>query len=324
MKKLSLFFCVIVLITLLGISYNLHAATYNFTTIVYPAGEGTLTLAGGINDVGQIVGTYNSPGPGDINGYIYDKTGFTSFGYPGAWCTYGYDINNSGNVVGLGYSTVGESQETNGYMYNGDTFSDFNTPSHGINNLNQILLNHVDNQGSPRNSFTIYDGTTYTNFLFPEIFDLNCFGINDAGHVVGSYNEEVGSPGNPVHWEGFLYEGNTFSTINFPNALHTRVTGINNNGDIVGNYTMDGYTFNHGFLYDGNSFVTIDYPQASLTYIEDINDSGEIVGYYDYQDLRSGFLAGPVPIPSAIWLLGSAFIGLVGVRKYRKDRFIHI
>jgi hypothetical protein len=136
-------------------------------------------------------------------------------------------------------------------------------------------------------------------------------GINDFGHIVGSYQDggfvRIGGVFNPVHvpetvvtdpwginnlgdivgvyydasWppHGFLKVGNTFSTIDFPGALYTNVHGINDTGIIVGSY-YDGTS--HGFVKIGDSFETIDFPGAGPLGTEayGINNLGHIVGVY--------------------------------------------
>jgi probable HAF family extracellular repeat protein len=65
------------------------------------------------------------------------------------------------------------------------------------------------------------------------------YGINDAGQVVGYYNDASGG-------HGFLLSGGSFSTINVPNSYGAQARGINNAGQIVGFYRDD--NGEHGFL----------------------------------------------------------------------------
>jgi uncharacterized membrane protein len=60
------------------------------------------TDAYGINDSGQIVGTY------DGGGFLYSGGTFTAFGVPDAHYTDAFGINDSGQIVGI-YSPVPES-----------------------------------------------------------------------------------------------------------------------------------------------------------------------------------------------------------------------
>src|SRR5207245_792981 len=99
-------------------------------------------------------------------------------------------------------------------------------------------------------------------------------GINNAGDVVGFYNEAG------VDW-GFRESGGSYTTIMFPGAVGTKLRGINDLGQITGFYIgADGFA--HGLLLTGGVFRTIDFPGATDTYLAGINDSGNIVGSYDY------------------------------------------
>jgi uncharacterized membrane protein len=71
-------------------------AGYTFTSIDYPGA--TSTSAYGINDAGQIVGSYFSGSTG--KSFLLTSTGFSSFSYPGASQTTAYGINDAGQIVG--------------------------------------------------------------------------------------------------------------------------------------------------------------------------------------------------------------------------------
>ena len=65
------------------------------------------------------------------------------------------------------------------------------------------------------------------------------------------------------------------------------------------------------------SFTTIDVHGASPTGAFGINNSGQIVGYFNDVTGIHGFLATPVPEPSALPLLAGCLIGLVVVLRQR-------
>jgi len=96
-------------------------------------------------------------------------------------------------------------------------------------------------------------------------------GINDAGDIVGDFNDGSGTP------HGYLKQGSSFTTIDVPGAVsnYASANGINNADDIVGSFSDT-----HGYLKQGSSFTTIDVPGASYTYANGINDAGNIVGSY--------------------------------------------
>jgi hypothetical protein len=125
------------------------------------------TILSGINNAGQIIGTYlhHRPGSSDINDYdsenafTYDNGNFTELNFPGAqipFCcgaqTFPMDINNVGQIVGSTYSPEG--------------------------NLQFFLLkdgNFLRITGLPENVVGV-DGS---------------WGLNDKGHIAGTYVQKL-------------------------------------------------------------------------------------------------------------------------------------
>src|SRR5262245_2829480 len=66
------------------------------------------------------------------------------------------------------------------------------------------------------------------------------FGLDNAGQIVGSYNDITGT-------HGFIYSGGTFTQLDYPPASSTIAHDINSTGQIVA-YESD-VTGQHGFLY---------------------------------------------------------------------------
>src|SRR5438094_827019 len=96
-----------------------------YITIDAPFSDAVHTALLGINNAGQIIGTYlhHRPGSSDINDYdselafLYDNGNFTPLDFPGAqipFCcgatTFPMDINNLGQVVGSTYDSDGKLQ----------------------------------------------------------------------------------------------------------------------------------------------------------------------------------------------------------------------
>src|SRR6266480_3917947 len=100
-------------------------------------------------------------------------------------------------------------------------------------------------------SFSL-DPSTLTRIDVPGASATFALGINNAGQIVGTYEDDTG-------FHGFTASGDHFTTIEVPGTTFTQASGINNHGQIVGNHTdADGAA--HGYLYDGNSFTSIDVP----------------------------------------------------------------
>jgi hypothetical protein len=221
--------------------------SYSFTTIDEPNNTplAAFTSASGINDAGQIVGSYldSSLVP---HGFLLSGGTYTTIDPPGTLATSVggsglAGINNAGQMVGLYADTTGN---VHGFLDNAGTF----TP--------------IDDPSAPAGAQT------------------RLTGISNAGAMVGNYS--VGAPGSGVT-TGFSLVGSTFTTIQDPNEIAgdggTFVSGINSSGDIVGLYNFANQADSHGFLLSGGVYSTLDFPAAN-TRVTDlaINDAGLIFG----------------------------------------------
>jgi uncharacterized membrane protein len=135
-----------------------------YTTIDAPFSEAMFTTLSGINNAGQIIGTYLHHRPGDINEYdsevafVYDNGSFTELDFPGAqipFCcgaqTFPMDINNLGQIVGSTYSNEGKLQF---FLFDDGTYFRIaglpenvigTAGSWGLNDKSQIAGTYVQN-----------------------------------------------------------------------------------------------------------------------------------------------------------------------------------
>jgi probable HAF family extracellular repeat protein len=279
-----------------------HAeADYLFTTLVG-------SLATGINDSGQIVGT-NGQGA-----FLYSGGTYTSINVPVDFTnrfseTLPYGINNAGQVVGS-FADFNAHQD-HGFLLTSGQFSFLDVPAstgtaaRGINNLSQVVGNYGVGSGGESTQYGfLLAGSTYTTLLFPGSDFTRASGINDRGLVVGDYSLPGGIGG------GFLYDGRNYSIIDPFGSKDATATGINDSSAIVGGY-VDGNGREHGFILNAGTYTTIDFPGAIDTAVFGINYAGQIVGQYvDSADTAHAFLATPVPEPSSILLFATAALSL--------------
>jgi probable HAF family extracellular repeat protein len=305
MKKvtlLSLVFCVVSVAqatadTVQGFVYT----GGTFTSIV----PGVDTQASGINDAGQIVGSFTDSRGDPTGGFLYTAGSITTIPLPlppGALLRFPLGINDAGQIVGTfeESSSVFPFFVAHGFLYDAGTFTTFDVPggrstaATGINDAGQIVGVFGLQAGGggsrgfvrgPDGSFTVFDG--------PGAF---AYGINDAGQMVGSSFDGTTS-------HGFLYTAGSFTFLDPPGSVFTVAWGINDAGQTVG-YFSDGSINNpfHGFLYDAGAYTIIDVPGRGQTFAYGINDAGQIVG--------SSFPEGPVPEPGSMLLFGSGLAGI--------------
>jgi len=293
-------------------TYVAHAA-YTYTTIDDPLGEAYGNRAFDINDLNQIVGSYEDSN-GQYHGFIYQNGAYTTIDDPldvGGLGTEINSINDSEQLVG---SYFDRSGNPHGFFYNGSTYTSVNDPlgtgaigtvPFAINGLGQYVGYYTDKNHIDHGFF--YNGSTYVSINDPlgvgsisppfgtGKLGTAALGINDEGELVGTYADA----NNKLH--GFLYNDGTYTTIDDPLGVNgSSLFEINNSGELVGDY-IDSQGKIHGFVYDNSSFVTVSNSLAggSLGSIATgISNTGVVVGFYtDSSNISHAFIGTPVPEP---------------------------
>lgn len=306
MKKFSLFVAdLIIVVALLSFPAGpVWAVEYVFTTLDCPYSTGE-TVIHGVDESG-IVGYYATGSP---HGFVYDGTTWITLDHPNSgsefWFTEPQAI--SGNmIVGNIYRTGGDNRHS-AFVYDGSEWEVIDYPgaefteAYGVEG--DIIVGTYYVSSGEWHGF-VYDGTSWITVDYPEATDTQVYDIN-GNNIVGEYEDAFG------YEHGFLYDGANWISLDYPGTYGTEPTGISDN-NIVG--TCDRGT--HGFLYDGTNWITLDHPDmAHLTGDYDI-DGGVIVGTYIGQSSgMHGFIATPVPLPSTLFLLGSALVSIRAVRR---------
>jgi hypothetical protein len=236
----------------------------------------------GINDVGQVGGSYTTGGGAIEHGFVGPPSGpYVTFDYSTtAFVTVSTEVralNNAGDAVGFGSDILGSRSLA---------MQEFlRTPS------GTIITLRDPSTGSPLNGISQ--------------------GINSAGFIVGDYDTPSGS-------RGFILSPDRMMLTTLADPLAaafvqgcginhggTRARGINDSGTVTGFY-LDANCVSHGFVYDSVSgtFTTLDNPLAfygaqnasgsSGTVLPGINNAGEIAGQYgDVNGHSHGFVVDP-------------------------------
>jgi uncharacterized protein (TIGR03437 family) len=268
---------------LLGLGLGIaHAQTYLYFTFDPPGS--TLTSVSGMNNSGQMVGTYQDSA--GLHSFLRSSDGvtYTTITVPGASQTTATGINNLGQVVG--YYTNGSGGH--GFLRSVDgTFTSFDAPDAAPYTVPSAINDRGEIVGTRFSAFaTVYgfvrsaDGSTYTTISAPAASATFVQGIANDGEIVGWYS--VGGSYGPQR--GFVrgVDG-TYTAIEMPGtAGTTTVLAVNNRGQIAGSSAGRGFVRNA----DG-TFVYLD--QAPTA----INDNGQVAGNYRDTTGYHGFLAVP-------------------------------
>jgi uncharacterized membrane protein len=225
-----------------------------FSLISLP-GAGPLngTVANGINDNAQVVGSYTTENTVVIShGFVRTGQTITPFEVVGANNTQASDINNFGRIVGRFFATLA-LEIGRGFIKDGTNFTYFDAPGvqgpfgtfpYGINDSGQIVGQFADSTGF--HSFLL-DSNRFSLINVPQSSDTHVQGINISGQMAGYFS------GPMADTHGFITIGGRFFQVDVPGVettLSTSVMGINDSGQVVGSLSVSGIpgVFNLGFI----------------------------------------------------------------------------
>jgi probable HAF family extracellular repeat protein len=279
---------------LFGATSAAHAQTpaYTFTKIQFPGA--TSTEPYGINNAGQIVGTFKDIW-GISHGFLFDGVTYTEILFPGAIYNYALGISHSGQILGS-HSFHTAAGPYHAFLTEGDQYVEFDFPgkesdARAMNASGQIV--GVYNSGFGTKDFGfVRSGDTYTSLDFPGASFTYALGINDAGAITGSYRDSL------LRLRGFTYVNGVYKSISFAGATETYLGGLNNQNTGVGwsiqNGLVGGYVFSNGRTFEP---IKVTFAGATNTKPRALNDAGDIVGTYTAPDCPNlcGFVAKRVP-----------------------------
>ena len=244
------------------------------TTFDYP-GANAYTTATGINERGDVAGTYLDQSS-IYRGFVRFADGRLSdpiIEPDGDSTTFAEGINSSRTVCG-GFSASGENK---GYFLSGSTFTEFDlgTSFTDVRDLNDLgnFCGDTISPGQGWQGFVTIGGTLSTISL-GDGSTPSAAGINNLDQVVGSYSQ-----GGRI----FGYRRDADGTLSYPivvaGALSTQLHGVNDSGVMVGYVSIEG-KISAALFQSPGQYTLYDYPGATETYFYDINNRGLICGTY--------------------------------------------
>jgi uncharacterized membrane protein len=306
------------------IGFFLISTQQVFAGTVYTVTDLGHFSAAGLNNQGQVVGSalYQfRPNAFAHRAAIWDPiSGFQWIGPDGNDSSQAHDINNNGIAVGQISGYTGGQW---GFVWSpNDGLTTTANKVYAINDHGEITpsveFRDINNSGQMVTSdgyfYDPIDGYQFLGTLGGDNTGAN--GLNDHGQVAG-YSQESGiDAARAIYWDST----NGMTAIGMlDGAFHSRADAINDERAVVGASYHQGafiWTEETGIL-SLNDMIPVD-SGWWLDEAKDINDLGQIVGNGNIEGDNRAFLLTPIPIPGALWLLGSGLIALVGLRRKLK------
>ena len=309
-------------------SYN-YSSFYGTTSIDVNIAGATDTAVYGLNDSGQIAGSYFVPGTFDkqgnpltldtTHGFFGTAAAQTTVDGPAAQASTDLPfaeinaINNSGTYAGDFEATgLTGTDSPEGFTGNGGSAVSTNLSNSlalGINNPGDTVGTVLSGDGTFNRSYIqSHDGTVST-FDVTGFGTSQAYGINDSGVIVGEAATDTltGPTVSYVDTQG------AFSFLSIPGAYDVFAKGINNIGTVVGGYDTEPGGTETGFIFSGGTLTSFLFPDSQFTEVDAVSNTGEIAGtYFDANGNEHGFTALPVPEASTTVSLG-LLLGLGGL-----------
>jgi len=273
------------------------------------------TYANGISSDGKYIvgGGYDADGA--LQTFSYSSGTPSTISVTGLTALYGSGVNNSGTVVGSGWSDdaftyVGFSSTGTAGLLQDSWSTSF---ASAINNSGIIAGHGTDASGNYK-GFT-YNGTGYTDIGLNGWL-VQTVGINDNGDVIAQVQKTEGSK-----LSSFICNGTVCKEL-LPGWQEVQVMDINENGDVVG-YGINASGKKRGFIiYSDGTFTEIYQDGWIDPMATGINDDGTIVGSFTGANGVEGFVAelqtNAVPEPASLLLLISGISALAILRRKRE------
>jgi probable HAF family extracellular repeat protein len=297
------------------------------------------SYAEAVNDLGQVIGSgwagFEFHPAFTLSNGLFGPG--SDMGPPGNWNSYGFDINNRGQLV-VGGSRI--RQDDRSYSFRTSGLHPVDPATDDLGTLGGPLTNAqgINASGQVVGGSTLSDGVTWHAYrtapdapINPATDDLGGLGgdysqalaINDIGQVVGSatlpngnehaFRTAPGAAINPLT--------DDLGTL----GLRGRATDINNSGVAIG-YSEVSVEVWHAFvsfpgepMADLNALLVNPIPGAVLINAYGLNDSGRIVGEMLLGNgTTRAFLLTPVPEPASVVLCGVALVGAICCGRVRR------
>ena len=235
--------------------------------------EGTETLPYGVNDRGQVVGSYRDP-TGAVKGFLFENGTYISVSIGGSATTNFYDINSAGAIAGLYSGSSGQ----HGFVWRNGSLTTIDVPGAAatypaaLNDNGTVVGMYVESGDGPEHGF-IYRRGRFTTVDYPGGINTVLRKISNTGAVFGSSFTGTGTV-------DFLYVRGTFLPISGCQPQDETLIGITPKGEPFGFVATDGGN-TAGFVLTRRQYTLIQPPAATRVLIRDADARFATGEYYD-------------------------------------------
>lgn len=283
------------------------------------------SIASGINDRGQVVGTSFASNDQDSDTSVIWEDGTGMRALSTGPHSAALRINDAGEAVGIAENAAGNAyafiwDATNGTRSLGNLGGDFGV-ARDINNAGQVVGQSVVSGWSYSSAFIWSTATGMQSLGISAGLTSQGFAINDVGQVAGSYDVAGGS----TAYRAFIWDATNGMMALGLLGDSSEAHDINESGQVVGyvrylDATAPAGCIDHVFLWENGVMTDLNNaalsePGWELISAGAINDSGQIVGGGKHNGIGRAFLLTPVPEPSSLIGLLSG-IGGLGITKW--------
>lgn len=269
--------------------YFSQAGVWECGSIIDLGDFGGLSGASGISQNGKYVSGGGEIGPPsfDPHGFIATIDEIRDIGTLGGTRSTAYDVNASGQAVGISDTAGGESHAflySEGVMRDLGTLGGPESSAFAINNAGVVVGSSFLNQ-EIEHAFVYVRGKMVDLGTLEGGTRSSAHAINNAGLIAGVSNG-TGFEDSP---HAFLYRNGVMTDIGTLGGDPLTVTDINSRGEVVGQSGLVGYLYTDGKMLDLNTLID---PALGwrVRFAFGINDHGQIVVALD-SDVEFGRIA---------------------------------
>ena len=287
-----------------------HAMVYSGSWNDLGTLGGRESLAGGINDSGQVAG-YSRTAAGVTNAFLWTPGGtggvagnpqMRNLGtLPGGSVSEAYAINNSGQVTGYSDVAGPTGPRQHAFVYSGGSLKDIgqsltssvNSYGYAINSSGHVTGAAYDTNYSSAHAF-FYDGVTTTDLGLLGSLGCSPLALNNQDTLVGYISLSLSSD------HAFRYTSGTVTDLGTLGGHYSYALAINNSNAIVGGSFVDSMDSTyHAFIWANGTMTDLntllDQSGAGWTLVEGraINDAGQIAGVGTFGGVNHTFRLTP-------------------------------